>query len=157
MRVLDDRAAVVSAILVAALLVGGCGGFEELSPGRIGVADARGAIEGAGYTIAYRKVPDVEGYAALAGRATDRRGRRVEFAVVVDLDGPYEGGDEEAKGGSPQPPVVRGVEGPAASSVIGNAFWVIQPQSDSRAELRMAVRIERAIQDEFGPPFNRYL
>jgi hypothetical protein len=157
MRVFADRAVVVSAILVAALCAAGCGGSEDPSPDRIGVADARGAIEGTGYRIAYRKVPDVEGYATLAGRATDARGRQVDFSVVVDLDGSYKGGDEEAKEGSPQPPVVRGAEGPGASYVIGNAFWVVQPQAGGRAGHRMAGRIQQVIKDEFGAPYNRYL
>jgi hypothetical protein len=129
-------------------------------------------LEATGYEIAYRRVPSVEGYDTIAGRASNRRGGSVQFAVVIDLDGPYEGHGETPRGGSPQPPVVRGVDGPGAMYVLGNAYWVVQPQTPYRLTYvrdvgrtwvatkgadKVAVRVRDAIQDEFGAPYRGYL
>lgn len=143
-----------AAVLAAAAFVVGCGGSDE-APDRITADDVRNALEGTGDKIAYRKTPDVEGYDTIAGRATAKGGAVTDFAVVIDNEGRYSGNDESARGGSPQPPIVRGFEGNAASSVIGNAFWVVQPQTPGARKL--AARVRRAIQDEFGPPYRDYL
>ncbi len=143
-----------AAALTAAAFAVGCGGSDR-SPDQITADGVRDAIEGTGYEFAYRKTPDIEGYDTIAGRATSQGGASTDFAVVIDVDGPYSGHDESARGGSPQPPIVRGVESNAASSVIGNAFWVVQPQTPGSREL--TARVRRAIQDEFGPPYRDYL
>lgn len=145
-----------------ALAVGGCGG------------DGRGdtttksavmsALEGTGYRISYRKVPPVEGYDAVAGRATNRRGGHVDFSIAIDEDGPYHGDDESPDDGHPKPPIVRYAEG--AGTRAGNVLYNVQAQSPyrvgqlrnfgrtwlaSRGEREMEIRLTVALDRLLAP------
>jgi len=158
------------AVSVALLALAGCDGLGG-SAATIHMDEVEDAIEATGLRIAYRKSPRVDGYDTLAGRASNRRGGIVDFAVVIDRNGEYEGHGESAVGGSPQPPVVRRAAGPAATTTLGNAYWSIEPQTPYRmARVRyagvmpvatrgaddMAFRLRRAIQDLFGEPYRSF-
>jgi hypothetical protein len=158
---------VLGALGGLAVGVGGCGESES---GGLGDATSETAVmralEGTGYRIAYRKVEPVSGYEAVAGRATNRRGGQVDFSVVIDKSGSYNGDDESADEGHPKPPVVRYVEG--AGTRVGNVLYQVQAQSpykvghlkhfgrawlESRGEGEMQIRISVAFDRLFAPQF----
>jgi hypothetical protein len=123
------------------------------------------ALEGTGYHITYRKVPRIEGFETVVGRARSAAGGIVEFGAVVRRSGPFPAGltsikeDEEL-------PVIRYAEG--SGDVVGNVLLWTSPQLPfvpghvkhegrvlvvSRGEYKMEVRIGLAIDRLFASKF----
>jgi hypothetical protein len=124
------------------------------------------ALEKTGYQIRYRKVPDIEGYGMVAGRASNSWGGAVEFSVVIQRGGPYKGDPESAKEGPQQWPVLRYAE--EGGTKTGNEILGLQAQSpyrvanvrrlgpvwvQTRGESQIDVRISQAIEKLFAAKF----
>lgn len=123
-----------------------------------------GALEETPYEIRYRKVPRVEGYEVVAGRARSRGGGVVDFSVVLRKGGEIESSPEGRLGGSAQFPVIRYFE--SAGSITGNMNFVSQPQGHlvvrkprrselawvpTREETKMSIQLGLAVEGLFAP------
>lgn len=158
---------VVGLSVAIGLFQGGCGAVSEAvePPGDItNEASVVTALEGTGYDIKLRRVPRVEGYEMVAGRATNKSGGVVDFSATVKTAGPIDDDPESRRGGSPQFPIVRYSE--ADASLVGNLAMVTQPQSQfvrgrlngvgktyvaSHGESQMVARIQAALYNLFAP------
>lgn len=128
------------------------------------------ALESTGYEIRYRKVPRVEGYDMVAGRARNGTGGVVDFSVVIDNSGPVGDGAKSKRGSPPQFPIIRyaevGESVEVGVEIAGNIGYVTQGQSGlvlgrlrhlglawipSKGEDEMSIRIGVALDRLFAP------
>lgn len=132
MTTISLRVRLVIPVVVATMgcLLIGCDGAINLltGPGRpmATEADVVTALETTPYEITYRKVPRLEGYEVIAGRARSRNGGVVDFSVVLRKAGWINNAPESRLGGGPQFPVVRYAE--TQGSITGNMNVVTQEQ-----------------------------
>ena len=155
------RATVTAALVVVAVamwLAGPGAGRAAAKPadGTAGVADVLAALEGTGYQLRYRQVPQVAGYDLVVGEAT-HRGTALQFSFEIRHAGPFGTAVEEPV--NPQPPIVRYDLG-SRGTVVGNVYIRTELQAPERAgrgfeigHTKAEARIERRFRIAVGRLF----
>ncbi|HZO05581.1 MAG TPA: hypothetical protein VFB52_04280 [Solirubrobacterales bacterium] len=149
-------------VAVAAWLAGPGAGRAAAKPadGTATVADVLTALEGTGYQLRYRQVPQVAGYDLVVGEAT-HRGTALQFSFEIRHAGPFGTAVEEPV--NPQPPIVRYDLG-SRGTVVGNVyirtelqapkrarggFEIGHTKAESRIELDFVIAVERLFPAEW--------
>lgn len=152
-------------IVALCLVLPGCGSTSDAEVQTLGdttTAQAvTGALNGTGYELRYRKVPDFEEYDVIAGEAHHGHGR-VQFSVEIRRAGTFEE-VEHWRETPPQPSIVR-YDTEDEGEIVGNVRYRTELQAprfvtrqfeleSSRAEQAMVIRIDLALKRLFAPKF----